>query len=321
MPDVVMPRLSESMESGTILKWLVDPGAEVRPGQRLVEIETDKATETYEAESGGVLEILAAEGDTLPIGAVIARLQAAAGSAPSAPDEPLAADPGTAKGTVTRQDTTRPQQVVARRVAEAKATIPELVLSADVDMENALALRSQLDARGDHVTPTWGDMVVKAAAFALKEFPRANGAYRDGGFELYSRINVGVVMSAADALFVPTILDADKRPLSEIAQATRALEQRVRAGEVTAPELSGGTFTVWSLDVTSFTAVVNPSQAAILAVGAMVQRAIPYEARIMARHVLPLTLSCDHRILYGDEAAQFLARIRELLENPAALLL
>jgi pyruvate dehydrogenase E2 component (dihydrolipoamide acetyltransferase) len=412
MSDVVMPRLSDSMEEGTILKWLVEPGAAVRRGDELVEIETDKATMTYEADADGVVELVAAEGDTLPIGAVIARIggpgataasgarggngaspadedafdpnisgqvrphspepvpapsSAAAAAAPSA-DRPKASPlarrlaqessvdlatlhgtgpggrivkadveaaaaapaapspsvpspttatasqtaPQTAKGDVRVVDLTRTQQVVARRMAESKATVPDFTLNVDVDMTLAVDLRAQLKAVSDPA-PSFNDMIVRACALALREFPRANGAYRDGKWELYSRVNVGIAVAAQDSLVVPTVFDADRQTVAEIAAATKRLAERVRSGEITPPELSGGTFTVSNLGmygITSFTAVINPPQAAILAVGA-----------IDTHRVMRLTLSCDHRILYGADAAQFLARIRELLEQPVALLL
>ena len=416
MSDVVMPRLSDSMEEGTILKWLVDPGATVKRGQELVEIETDKATMTYEADADGALEIVAAVGDTLPVGTLIARIGGDGGTPAAAPEPPAAevsapvlpppagdpprpsdasdspaaveakppagervkasplarriardtgvdiatltgsgpggrivradvegaepaapaaasapapvaapAETGTAKGDVTRVELTRTQQVVARRMAESKATVPEFTLTTEIDMEEAVALRAQIKALGrEDAVPSYNDMVVKACALALREFPRANGAYRDGRFELYGRVNVGVAVAAEDALVVPTVFDADVRSLAEIAATTRALAERVRSEQITPPELSGGTFTVSNLGmfgVTRFTAVINPPQAAILAVGAMAPRAVVWDDAVVARHAMDVTLACDHRILYGADAARFLARIRELLERPVALLL
>jgi pyruvate dehydrogenase E2 component (dihydrolipoamide acetyltransferase) len=167
-------------------------------------------------------------------------------------------------------------------------------------------------------------MVVKACAIALREHPRANGSYKDGHFELYSRVNIGVAVAAQDALVVPTVFDADKKSLGEIARDGRALAERVRAGVVTPPELSGGTFTVSNLGmfgVTDFVAVINPPQAAILAVGKMEPRAVVRDGEVAARNTMSITLSCDHRILYGAGAAEFLARIKALLEQPIALAL
>jgi pyruvate dehydrogenase E2 component (dihydrolipoamide acetyltransferase) len=248
-------------------------------------------------------------------------------AAPPAPAPAIAAEAGTAKGEVSIQELTRTQQVIARRMAESKATVPEFTISTDVDMEGAVELRAQLKAATEQtggVVPSYNDMVVKASAMALREFPRANGSYKDGHFELYSRVNIGVAVAAQDALVVPTVFDADRKSLGEIARDGRALAERVRAGVVTPPELSGGTFTVSNLGmfgVTEFVAVINPPQAAILAVGKMEPRAVVRDGEIVARNTMSITLACDHRILYGADAAEFLARIRALLEQPIALAL
>jgi len=213
-------------------------------------------------------------------------------------------------------------------MAESKATVPEFTIATDVDMEGAVELRKQLKAAAETVNgtvPSYNDMVVKASALALREYPRANGSYKDGHFELYSRINVGVAVAAQEALVVPTVFDADRKSLGEIARDTRTVAERVRANAVTPPELSGGTFTVSNLGmfgIRSFTAIINPPQAAIMSVGALERRAVAAEdGPIEARQMMTLTLVCDHRILYGAEAARFLARVRELLQTPAALTL
>jgi pyruvate dehydrogenase E2 component (dihydrolipoamide acetyltransferase) len=396
-----MPRLSDSMEEGTVLKWLKSLGDEVAVGDELVEIETDKANMVYEADSAGALvEILAVEGDTLPIGAVIARvgdraevsangaaavrikaspiakriareadldLRALSGSgtggrivksdveaalasgsvstatlspplpetgvipAPkeSAPSRAQAAaeQPETAKGEVEVVELTKLQQTVARRMAESKATAPHFYLQAEIDMTAAVEGRATLkaSAKEGEVVPTFNDMVVKACALALQEFPRANGAYRDGKIELYSRINVGVAVAAQDALVVPTVFDADQKGLRRIGTETRALAARVRDGSITPPELSGGTFTVSNLGmygISNFSAVINTPQAGILAVGELKPKPVVTDSgEIEPRQLMGVTLACDHRILYGADGAQFLARVRELLESPLGLAL
>jgi pyruvate dehydrogenase E2 component (dihydrolipoamide acetyltransferase) len=451
MADVAMPRLSDSMEEGTILKWLKSDGDEVSRGDELVEIETDKANMTYEADQDGTLKIVAQEGDTLPVGETIAQIGGGDGAAPAqeepkaeaeeggeeqagepeaqtataeaereegagngrpteapqeaparaeapeggnggrtkaspvarrmarelglelaqlqgtgpggrivkadveaaakgdgakveapAPAEPAApapeaeerkappavvsGDAQTGKGETTTQDLTRLQQTVARRMAESKATAPDFVLNIDVDMEEAVDLRKRLKAAASEgqPVPSFNDFVVKAAALALVDFPRANGAYRDGKFELYSRVNVGVAVAGQDALVVPTVFDADRKSLGQIARESRALAERVRAGAITPPELSSGTFTVSNLGmfgIQSFVAVINPPQAAILAVGAMQPTPVVRDGEVVVRNIMRLTLACDHRILYGADAAEFLGRIRERLENPLQLAL
>src|SRR5205814_9558305 len=141
-----------------------------------------------------------------------------------------------AKGDAEVVELTRLQQTVSRRMAESKATAPDFTLVAEVDMSMAVELRKRLKGVTEH-PPSFNDMVVKAAAIALREHPRVNGAYRDGKFELYSRVNVGVAVAANDALVVPTVFDADKKSLGEISRTVQALAQKVRDGKVTPPEL------------------------------------------------------------------------------------
>ena len=510
--DVTMPRLSDSMEEGTVLKWLVEEGGEVTRGEPLVEIETDKANMTYDADTDGVLvEILAQEGDTLEIGEVIARIgdageaksdgggqaeaesggegeaageeeaesggqeegegeeegteekeaataeaeggeeaaasaedegdqeaaaaegeeaavagaeggggetQAGAGTATrektsdgngdgrvkaspvarrmardlgvelaqlegtgpggrivkadvqaaaenggakpeaqaeaaeaeapaegkaaekdekaekaakkeekaakkEAKKEPQKAEAG-AKGDVEIEELTRLQQTVSRRMAESKATAPDFSIALTVDMTAAVELRARLKEIADPV-PSFNDMVVKAAANALREHPRVNGAYRDGKFELYDRVNVGVAVAAMDALVVPTIFDADRKSLGQIARDARGVIGKVKDKTVTPPELSSGTFTVSNLGmfgIEQFTAIINPPQAAILTVGKLAkQPAVDDNGKVVARDQMTLTLVCDHRILYGADGAEFLARVKDLLEQPLSLAL
>ena len=419
--DVTMPRLSDSMEEGTVLAWRKQVGEEVALGEEIVEIETDKANMGYEADvAGTLLEILVGENESAPVGAVIARVgdpQAAgpvtagdpppppvaeassatvpptvppaapapaadgtgpgrvkasplarrvasergvdlatvSGSGPggrivkkdveSAPPSPSrsfsrpvrqkeqpaeaptsAAHPETAKGTVEVVELTRLQQVVARRMAESKATAPHFYLTAEVDMTAAVAARArikEISAEGEAV-PSFNDMVVKACAIALRRFPRANGSYKDGHIELHSRVNVGIAVAAEGALVVPTVFDADRKGLREIAAEARALAAKVRDGSVTPPELSGATFTVSNLGmfgVRGFGAIVNSPQAAILAVGEIAERPVVRDGEIVPGRVMEITLSCDHRILYGAEGAGFLAAVRGLLEEPVGLAL
>jgi pyruvate dehydrogenase E2 component (dihydrolipoamide acetyltransferase) len=424
MADVVMPRLSDSMEEGTILQWLKRPGDEIAVGDEIVEIETDKANMAYESDVAGTLsEIVVQEGETVPIGTVIAqvgddggtersatgpvaeeggalRAEQAPSSTPPTPAPPVEEEVGaaeaptvekgapadgdghrpkasplarrlakerglelsqlqgsgpggrivkadveqaipsaagsaaseagpvaeTAKGQTTYEDLAKVQQVIARRMSESKATAPHFYLRATVDMSRAVEGRGKLKAAAveGSVVPSFNDMVVKACALALREHPRANGAYRDGRFELYSRVNVGVAVAAEDALVVPTVFDADGKGLRQIAIESRELAAKVRDGKITPPELSGATFTVSNLGmygIDGFSAVINPPQAAILAVGAIEERPVVRDGEIATAHLMQVDLACDHRILYGAPAAEFLARIRALLEEPLFLAL
>ena len=399
--EMLMPQLSDSMEEGTILAWLVAAGAEVAAGDDLLEIETDKANMTVQAEGSGILEILAAEGSTLAVGTPIARFGDGTAAPPPAAAEdrgepsrpartsaaidrdavgratPLArriarihavdlstltgsgiggritkADVGAAagiapppsperravenpppspaaeaakvdgvKGETEIAEPTRLEALVARRMAEAKATVPHFQVETEVRMDSAIALRSQLkEVAGEGPVPSFNDFIVRAAALALREHPKANGSYRDGAFELHQRVNVGIAVAADEALVVPTIVDADRKSLGEIARESRRLAERVRSGAVTPPELAGGTFTVSNLGMFGMTAiypVVNVPQAAILGVG-MTRQVLLRGAggEIEDAALMTLTLSCDHRILYGADAARFLAEIRRRLESP-----
>ncbi len=445
-----MPRLSDSMEEGTVLKWLVEVGGEVKRGQPLVEIETDKANMTYEADSDGVLlEVVASEGDTLAVGEVIARVgeegeqpagsgegssegeadevsgsaaepepeeapEAAEGQgAPSEKQRPEPAPPGDGgervkaspvarriagdlgvelatvegsgpggrvvkadveaaarngsstpadepaeaesasraeptpvpaatweqptpapaaaaeagvKGQAETIELTRLQRTVSRRMAESKATAPDFALEVEVDMTLCIELRERLkEAVVDGPPPSYNDMIVKAVGLAARQHPKVNGAYRDGRFELYPEVNVGVAVAAQDALVVPVVRGAHEKSLGEIARQTRRLIEKVREGSITPPELSGGTITVSNLGmygIDRFTAILNPPQAAILSIGALKKKpAVDDRGRVVARDLMTITMACDHRILYGADGAEFLGRVRELLEQPLALAL
>jgi pyruvate dehydrogenase E2 component (dihydrolipoamide acetyltransferase) len=232
---------------------------------------------------------------------------------------------GGAKGAVTTVPPSRIQIQIAQRMAESKATIPDFTLHSEVDMEQAVELRAQLRkaARGDDAVPSYNDMVVRACGLALREHPRANAAYRDGGFELYERVNVGIAVAAHDSLVVPTVFDADRKSLVEIARDARMLAERVRSRQITPAELAGGTFTVSNLGmygVAGFAAIINPPQAAILAVGEVREVPVVREGQVAPGVRMTIALTCDHRILYGAPAAEFLARVRQLLEQPLYLL-
>jgi pyruvate dehydrogenase E2 component (dihydrolipoamide acetyltransferase) len=280
------------------------------PGGRIVKADVQAA-----AEDGGAAP---AEAKAEP-----AEAEREERPAPAAAPEPERAEAGP-KGEAEIQELTRLQQTISRRMAESKATAPDFYISLTVDMTQAVELRKRLKEVADPA-PSFNDMVVKAAATALTEHPRVNGAYRDGKFELYENVNIGVAVAAQDALVVPTVFNADQKSLGQIAKDARAVIEKVRDKTVTPPELSGGTFTVSNLGmfgIEFFSAIINPPQAAILTVGKLEKRpAVDASGRIVAQDQMTLSLVCDHRILYGADGAQFLARVKELLEQPLSLAL
>lgn len=220
---------------------------------------------------------------------------------------------GAAKGETRIEEPTSAERTVARRSAEARATVPDLELHADVDMEACLRLR---DRDGSSITA----MLVRASALALRGVPRANGAYRDGHFELYSRVNVGLVAAAEHAYVIPTVFDADAKSPAELTGEIEELLGRARDGELPPPAFSGATFTLWDLSssrLTGSSIVVNPPQAAALAAGGMREVPAVRDGAIVPGHALALTLVCDHRILYGATAIRFLTEIQSALERAA----
>jgi pyruvate dehydrogenase E2 component (dihydrolipoamide acetyltransferase) len=229
-----------------------------------------------------------------------------------------------AKGETAVHELSRLERTVARRMSESRATVPDFELRSEVDMSEIVELRERLGEVTDPL-PSYNDFIVKAVALALRQFPRVNGAYRDATVETYSRVNIGVAVAADEALVVPTIFDADRLSLGEIGRKSRELAGRVRDGSIAPADLGGATFTVSNLGmygVDSFSAVINPPQAAILAVGSLKPRAIVQDdGNVVAGPTIVLTLACDHRVLYGADGARFLARVRELLERPDALIL
>jgi pyruvate dehydrogenase E2 component (dihydrolipoamide acetyltransferase) len=248
-------------------------------------------------------------------------VRAAAGSGAPAPRQEDAAG----KGEVASRELTPTETTIARRMTESATTTPVLTAATDVDVSLIVALRRGGRDAGEEV-PSLNDFVVKAAALALREHPRLTSSYADGRIETYSRVNVGIAVATEDdALLVPVVLDADRKNLAEIAADSRRLAEAARRRALTPEQLHHATFTVSNLGmfgVRSFTAIVDPPQSAILAVGGARREAFEDGPdRVSFRDVITVTLTCDHRVVYGAHAAQFLSRFRELLERPLALTL
>ena len=226
----------------------------------------------------------------------------------SSSTSPAAAAPSL-KGETTVEEPDRGGRAIARRSAEIRATVPDLELSADVDAGRLLRR-----ATGDSVSTT--AVLIGACATALRQFPRVNGAYRDGRYELYSRVNIGVVIQTPETQVVATILDADAKSPAVLDGEFARLAARARSGELTPPEQAGATFTFSDLGdfgIHRAAGLVIPSQAATLTAGAI--RAVPVvrDGTVMPGHELTLTLASDHRIVFGAQATGFLRRVAELV--------
>ncbi len=457
MSEVNMPRLSDTMQEGTIARWLKKPGDQINKGDTVAEIETDKATMDLEAYDAGVLEqILVPEGETVPIGQVIAVIGSGANAGaqkqeqptpvagrpvleqgqlanvriepveerpvvdqtpqqestsaqkqPSAAEErqdgrqvkasplarrmteehnidlgqiqgtgpngrivrddiedfleqrtpvagtqngvqvsppsPASATPATptvqtpqqAEAPVAAQATmpsdsevstlSRVQMLIARRLTESKQSIPHFYVSSEVDMTELLAMRQTFNANAGEggVKVSVNDLIVKASALALEKFPDVNSSFKDGQLVLHKHINVGIAVDVPSGLVVPVIRDTNIKGVRSIARESKALIEKARINKLGTIDLEGGTFSVSNLgmmDVTDFIAVINPPQSAILAVASTYKQFVPIDGQPVIRDMMKVTLSADHRILYGAAVARFLQEVKRLLQSPYSLL-
>jgi len=437
MPDINMPKLSDTMEEGTVVEWKKKSGEVVKKGDVIAEVESDKATFDLESEADGVLNILVEQGVPAKIGAPIARIgdagaptPAASGGtsprggevapkevakeapkeapkaakakselapapAPAKPPPPtpsapngadgaprmagspevkasplarrlaaelgvdLAAVQGTGpEGRIVKEDVqaaagqgtspppasrvpprmagrpgpdvevvepTRMQATIARRMAEAKSTVPEFTVTVEARVDLAVSMRQQLKDSvpgADKVTMT--DFLVRACALALRKFPEVNSSWVDGKFQRKRGISIGLAVAPSQGmgLLVPVVHDADLKDLIQISIESRQVIERARSGRPAEGDLSGATFSISNLGmygVDEFVAIINPPEAAILAVGAIKEVPVVDAGRIVPGKVMRMTLSVDHRVFYGATAAQFMAEVKRLIENPVTL--
>ena len=439
MTDVNMPKLSDTMEEGTVVLWKKQSGDEVHAGDVLAEVESDKATFDLEAEADGVLQILVEQGVPAKIGAPIARI-GEAGAQPAKPASPaaeggaaqarqkepeapaqvaeerepaqasappkqapaeqkppatqrpappreeaggredggaalkaspiarrlagemgvdLAALKGTGpEGRIVKDDVlaaanvrpnadrrrnlptagkpstpdvevvepNRMQATIARRMVEAKSSVPEFQVTVEARVDQAVAMRQQLkDAVPGAEKVTMTDFLVRACALALRKFPEVNSSWADGRFQRKRSINIGLAVAPSQGmgLLVPVVHDADLKDIVQISIESRQVIERARSGRVNEGDLSGATFSISNLGmfgVDEFTAIINPPEAAILAVGAIKDVPVVEGGQIVPGKVMRMTLSVDHRVFYGATAAQFMAELKRLLESPVTLL-
>jgi pyruvate dehydrogenase E2 component (dihydrolipoamide acetyltransferase) len=431
MPEVLMPRLSDTMEEGTLSRWLTHEGAPVRKGDAIAEIETDKAVMELEAyDEGPLTRIFVAEGTTVPIGTPLAvigteppavpdegapeQARQTAADAPAPPagsaegpartvpaaEEPPASERGDEYevrtsplartlarqhgidittltgsgpgGRIVRADVddaitrhggqpgairpptapapaqpvpaaahptpaeeaedveevalSRIRRLTAQRLTQSTQQAPHFYLTTVIDAEPLLAFRADINAQlgepGPRISLT--DLLVKACAATLRTHPQANSSWDSTRILRHGRIHIGIAVALDDGLTVPVVHDAERKTLTQIAREAHALADNARAGRLTLEDLSGGTFTISNLGtygVDHFTAVINPPQAAILAVGAAQSQPVIRDGELAVGTTMALTLSIDHRVLDGATAAAFLADLKTLLEHPLGIVL
>jgi pyruvate dehydrogenase E2 component (dihydrolipoamide acetyltransferase) len=224
-----------------------------------------------------------------------------------------------------RIEMTGMRKVIAERMLASVAAAPHIYLTADIDMTQCRDMRTKInDSLADKgIKISYNDIIIKACALALKEYPYINSTLKDGAIILQDRINIGVAVSLADGLIVPVVRDTDKKTIVEISKEIKELAGKAREGKLMPDEFSGGTFTVSNLgmfDITQFTAIINQPESAILAVGAIKDTFVPVDGRPVVKPMMKVTLSCDHRVIDGAVGAQFLKFVKSMLENPLLML-
>src|SRR5438128_2073418 len=245
-------------------------------------------------------------------------------AAPAPPGSPAVRQ---IEGDVESVPLSRIRQTIGRRMAESKQRAPHSYVTMEVDMDDALGARRQLnETLGDRGKVSVNDFVLKAASLALRKFGNLNSALAEGAIRRFRRINMALAVALPEGLIAPVIHDCDRLSLVEIAARAKELGERARAGRLRPEDLEGGTFTVSNLgifgDVDSFVAIINPPHTGILAVGkAMPRPVVVRDGQIVAATTMKLTLSADHRVTDGAEAAQYLNEVKRLLENPLLLVL
>lgn len=328
--ELHMPKIGLTMTEGKVVEWRKRPGQRVEKGEVVFVFETEKTTYDVESPRAGFLaRILVDEDGTAPVGAVVGLLAERQGevvewSAPAAAAAPGAgpAEPAAApEGRLVKPSAMR--RVMAERMAASRREAAQTEMVVSVDATRLLEAREALGAAvekeaGARLTVT--DLVLKVTAAALASHPELNSRWTAEGILYLEAIHMGVATAVEDGLVVPVIRDIGRMTLAQVAAARARLVERGRAGQLGPDEMKGSTITVSSLGmfgVEEFTAILNPPESAILAVGAILDRPAVVERQVLVRPVMKVTLSYDHRVVDGAAAARFLKTFRELMENPS----
>jgi pyruvate dehydrogenase E2 component (dihydrolipoamide acetyltransferase) len=213
--------------------------------------------------------------------------------------------------------------VIAKRLGESKFSAPHFYLTMEINMDNAMAARAQLNEISP-VKISFNDMIVKAAALALKQHPAVNASWLGDKIRRYSHIHIGIAVAIEDGLIVPVIKFADQKSLPQIAAESKELSGKAKNKKLQPPEFTGNTFTISNLgmmDIDEFTAIINPPDSCIMAVGKIKEIVVKKAEGFAATNVMKITMSCDHRSVDGATGAAFLQTYKKYLENPITMLL
>lgn len=215
------------------------------------------------------------------------------------------------------------RKTIARRLSESKFSAPHFYLTMEINMDEAVRSRTLINEKAD-IRISFNDMVVKACALALRKHPNINSSWFGDKITTHAHINIGVAVAVADGLLVPVVMNADHKGLYELNQEIKALAAKAKEKKLTPQEMQGNTFTISNLgmfDIDEFTAIINPPDSCILAVGSIVKKPIVKNNEIVIGNIMKVTLSCDHRVVDGAMGAQFLQTVKQYLENPVSMLL
>jgi pyruvate dehydrogenase E2 component (dihydrolipoamide acetyltransferase) len=333
--ELKMPKIGLTMTEAKVIEWNKRVGDRVEAGEFVFVFETEKTTYDVEAPQAGFLARIVAEvGDTVPVGAVVGLLaenegeQVSWGGQPDQPAPRREASPPRApthaEGRLVAASAMR--RVIAERMLASKRDTAQAYMTASLDATRLLAAKEALagpveKASGVHLTLT--DLLMKVTAAAVAAHPGVNTRWTPEGILFLDAVHMGLALAVEAGLVVPVIRDIGGLTLAEVARARAGLVERGRAGKLAPDELQGSTFTVSSLGmfgVEEFTAILNPPESAILAVGAILDTPVAIEKQVVVRPVMKVTLTYDHRVIDGAAAAGFVKTLRELVENPASVL-
>lgn len=230
--------------------------------------------------------------------------------------------PPSAVGDYTDQPLTQIRKTIAKRLAESIGPIPTFYLTAEFDMSRAVEMRAQAAGLGDEFKVSVNDIVLKAVATALAAHPEVNAHWLGDKIRYFNRVHLGMAVATDDGLIVPVIFDADQKGLREISRESRELAAKARERKLTPEQYTGSTFSVSNLgmmQIDQFTAIINPPECGILAIGAIEDTPVVVDGAIAVRKRMRVTMSCDHRVIDGAVGARFLLDLRRMLENPLML--
>jgi pyruvate dehydrogenase E2 component (dihydrolipoamide acetyltransferase) len=215
------------------------------------------------------------------------------------------------------------RQTIARRLVTSIGPVPHFFLTTEIEMDRAAELRVSINELDPELKVSINDLIIKVAAVSLIQHPQVNASFQDKAIRYYERADIGVAVAIEDGLITPVVRSADLKPISEISREVKELAARARSRKLMPEEYTGATFSISNLGmlgIDEFTAVINPPEAAILAVGAMTPKPVVRDGEIVVRQIMRVTMSCDHRVIDGATGARFLQTFKKLLENPLLMI-